>query len=87
MPFEIYEISTRATVFKVLAFIINLAVVIYLLFAKRLFGVRGGAAANEAEAARDRGWAALERTELPPFASPGPASSPAEPIVGTRSGA
>src|SRR5262249_29053771 len=49
MPFEIYEIATRATVFKVLAFIINLAVVIYLLLAKRLFGVRGGVAANEAE--------------------------------------
>jgi uncharacterized membrane protein (DUF2068 family) len=86
MPFEIYEIATRATVFKVLAFIINLAVVIYLLFAKRLFGVRGGVAANEAEAERDRGWAALERTELPPFAPLGPARSPGEPIASARPG-
>jgi uncharacterized membrane protein (DUF2068 family) len=87
MPFEIYEIAHRATVFKVLAFIINLAVVIYLLFAKRLFGVRGGVAANEAEAERDRGWAALEQTELPPFAPLGSARSPGEPIVSERSGA
>jgi hypothetical protein len=71
-------------VFKVLAFIINLAVVIYLLLAKRLFGVRGGVAANEAEAARDRGWTALERTELPPFAPLG-AAGPREPIVSARS--
>jgi uncharacterized membrane protein (DUF2068 family) len=86
MPFEIYEIATRATVFKVLAFIINLAVVIYLLLAKRLFGVRGGVAANEAEAERDRGWAALERTELPPFAPLGSARSPGEPIATARPG-
>jgi uncharacterized membrane protein (DUF2068 family) len=86
MPFEIYEITTRATVFKVLAFIINLAVVIYLLLAKRLFGVRGGVAANEAEAERDRGWAALERTELPPFAPLGAARSPGEPVASARSG-
>jgi hypothetical protein len=57
------------------------------LLAKRLFGVRGGAAANEAEAERDRGWAALERTELPPFASPGPERGPGEPIASARSGA
>jgi len=65
MPFEIYEIATRTTPFKVLAFLINVAVVVYLLLAKRLFGLRGGAAANQAERERDRGWAALERTAPP----------------------
>ena len=49
------------TVFKVIAFLINVAVVVYLLWAKRLFGLRGGAAADEAERERDVGWAALER--------------------------
>jgi uncharacterized membrane protein (DUF2068 family) len=87
MPFEIYEIATRTTVFKVLAFVVNVAVVIYLLLAKRLFGLRGGVAANEVEAEHDRGWAALEQTASPAFASPAPASSPGEPIVSTRSGA
>jgi uncharacterized membrane protein (DUF2068 family) len=61
LPFEIYEIANRATVFKVLAFVLNVAVVVYLLLAKRLFGLRGGAAADEAERLRDYGWEALER--------------------------
>jgi uncharacterized membrane protein (DUF2068 family) len=77
LPLEIYEIANRATAFKVIAFVINVAVVIYLLLAKRLFGLRGGAAADEAAAARDQGWAALERT-APPLATP-----PAAPVTGT----
>jgi uncharacterized membrane protein (DUF2068 family) len=66
LPLEIYEILTRTTVLKVLAFVINVAVVVYLLLAKRLFGLRGGAAADEAEAELDQGWPALERTAPPP---------------------
>ena len=61
LPFEVYELAHRVTVFKVLAFLINVAVVVYLLRAKRLFGVRGGAAADEAEREHDVGWPALER--------------------------
>ena len=61
LPFELYEIANRTTVFKVLAFIVNVAVVVYLLLAKRLFGLRGGAAADAAERERDYGWEALER--------------------------
>jgi uncharacterized membrane protein (DUF2068 family) len=69
LPLEVYEIANRATVFKVIAFIINVAVVVYLLRAKRLFGVRGGVAAEEAETALDQGWDALERTAPPTAAS------------------
>jgi uncharacterized membrane protein (DUF2068 family) len=65
LPLEIYEIATRATAFKVLAFLINVAVVIYLLLAKRLCGLRGGAAADAAEGERDQGWGALERAAPP----------------------
>jgi uncharacterized membrane protein (DUF2068 family) len=72
LPFEAYEISTRTTPFKVIAFLINVAVVVYLLYAKRLFGLRGGAAADEALARRDYGWGALERT-----APPAPGRAPA----------
>jgi uncharacterized membrane protein (DUF2068 family) len=61
LPFEIYEIANRTTVLKVLAFVINLAVVLYLLLAKRLFGLRGGGRALEARRQLDYGWAALER--------------------------
>jgi uncharacterized membrane protein (DUF2068 family) len=62
LPLEVYELAHRLSPLKLLTFAINLAVVAYLLFAKRLFGVRGGAAADERERERDVGWAALERT-------------------------
>jgi uncharacterized membrane protein (DUF2068 family) len=61
LPLEIYELSRRFSPFKVITLIINLAVVAYLLWAKRLFGIRGGARAEEEERARDSGWEALER--------------------------
>jgi len=62
MPLEIRELIKSVTVFKVSALVINLAIVIYLLYAKRLFGLRGGGAAEEELRARDVGWPALERT-------------------------
>jgi uncharacterized membrane protein (DUF2068 family) len=65
LPFEVYEIINRTTAFKIIAFIINVIVVAYLLFAKRLFGLRGGAAADAAQRERDQGWGALERTAPP----------------------
>jgi hypothetical protein len=61
----------------VIAFIVNVAVVVYLLYAKRLFGLRGGAAANEAESEHDRGWGALERTAPPTPAELDQAGQPA----------
>jgi len=61
LPLEVIEMVHHFTAFKVVAFVINVAVVVYLLFAKRLFGLRGGAAADEALRERDMGWAALER--------------------------
>lgn len=64
LPFEVYEIVNRGTVLKVIGFVINLAVVIYLLVRKRLFGLRGGAAADDAERESDAGWPALERATL-----------------------
>jgi uncharacterized membrane protein (DUF2068 family) len=62
LPLEIYEIATRATAVKVIGFIINLAIVVYLLLAKRLFGLRGGGAADEAVRRAEMSWEALERT-------------------------
>jgi uncharacterized membrane protein (DUF2068 family) len=75
LPLEVYEIVNRLSPFKILAFVINVAVVVYLLLAKRLFGLRGGAAAERAERERDVGWAALERTAP----EVGVAASPAAP--------
>jgi len=53
LPVEVYELVDRATPFKVVAFVLNVAVVVYLLYAKRLFGLRGGVRADEALKARD----------------------------------
>jgi uncharacterized membrane protein (DUF2068 family) len=57
---ELYELSGRISATKVLTLIINLAVVIYLLYAKRLFGLRGGGAAERRERDRDTGWTAVQ---------------------------
>jgi uncharacterized membrane protein (DUF2068 family) len=62
LPLEIYELTQAVTALKVVALVVNLAIVAYLLFAKRLFGLRGGAAADEALRERDMGWQALEQT-------------------------
>jgi uncharacterized membrane protein (DUF2068 family) len=71
LPLEIYELTLRVTPFKVVALVINVAVAVYLLLAKRLFGLRGGVAADAAERERDVGWAALERSA--PVGRAGPA--------------
>jgi uncharacterized membrane protein (DUF2068 family) len=49
IPIEIYELSEKVTVIRVGALVINVAAVIYLVWTKRLFGVRGGKHAYEAE--------------------------------------
>jgi len=70
IPYEIYELVLKVSVFKLVAFAVNVLVAAYLLYAKRLFGVRGGHAA-EAERKNDLGgWSALERSM--PAAVPDP---------------
>ena len=65
LPLEVYEIINKGTLLKVIGFLINVAVVVYLLLRKRLFGLRGGGAADEAERERDMGWEAIERATPP----------------------
>jgi uncharacterized membrane protein (DUF2068 family) len=62
MPYEIYELTLTISVLKVAALALNVLIAVYLLFSKRLFGLRGGAAAEEERRERDVGWEALERT-------------------------
>ena len=70
IPYEIDELIKGVTALKVLAFIINVAVAVYLLYAKRLFGVRGGGRAEQAEREADTGWTAIERAT--PKSTPSP---------------
>jgi uncharacterized membrane protein (DUF2068 family) len=61
VPFEVYEVFNAASPLKVVSLVVNLAVVLYLLISKRLFGVRGGIRAERAKSEADRGWAAIDR--------------------------
>jgi uncharacterized membrane protein (DUF2068 family) len=72
LPLEVYELAHRLSPLKIVAFVINVAVVAYLLWAKRLFGLRGGAVAEAREREEDIGWEALERT------APGAALAPGD---------
>lgn len=66
---EIYELTDRISIAKVIAIVINLAIIAYLLIAKRLFGLRGGGRVEAAERERDTGWSAVERA-LPAVTPP-----------------
>jgi uncharacterized membrane protein (DUF2068 family) len=79
LPLETYELIHRSTVLKVLGFVINLAVVLYLLFAKRLFGLRGGGGAVQAERDRGMSWETIEDATL---AYPSPGEPDVEPVAG-----
>ena len=49
LPIEVYELTEKTSSFKIATLALNVLAVLYILFAKRLFGLRGGAAAFEAE--------------------------------------
>jgi uncharacterized membrane protein (DUF2068 family) len=61
IPYEIYELWIRVSAFKLIVFAINVAVALYLLYAKRLFGLRGGHRAEVARREALSGWNALEK--------------------------
>jgi uncharacterized membrane protein (DUF2068 family) len=73
LPFEVYELTEKVSVLRVGALAINVAAVIYLVLSKRLFGVRGGGEAYEAQL---RGEALLEVEQAAD-------ESPAEELVST----
>jgi hypothetical protein len=48
LPYEIYDLVQEVTAPRAIFFAVNLALVLYLVITKRLFGVRGGKHAYEA---------------------------------------
>ena len=48
IPYEVYDLITKITVLRLAAFAINVALVLYLVLTKRLFGARGGKETYEA---------------------------------------
>lgn len=61
LPLEIIELVDKVSALKVGALLVNLAILVYLVWTKRLFGVRGGIPALERELAADVDWDALHR--------------------------
>ncbi len=53
LPYEIYDLANKITATRVIFFVINLALVLYLVITKRLFGLRGGRRAYEARLRRE----------------------------------
>jgi uncharacterized membrane protein (DUF2068 family) len=86
VPYEIDELTKSVTALKVLTLIINLAIVAYLLFSKRLFGLRGGGRAERADYDADVGWPAIERATPQPFPA-GPSPAYERPEAGGAAGA
>ena len=83
LPYEIWDLTSKGvTVLRVVAFLINLGLVLYLVVTKRLFGVRGGKKAYEArlssESILDAEIAALAAEQAEPgrHAKPAPGGEP-----------
>jgi uncharacterized membrane protein (DUF2068 family) len=47
IPLEVYELTDRISWLKIVVLVVNVAAVVYLLWSKHLFGVRGGKKAYE----------------------------------------
>jgi uncharacterized membrane protein (DUF2068 family) len=60
VPYELYDLQRAVTVFHIATLVVNVAILLYLLLAKRLFGLRGGEPADRAARERDSGWHAFE---------------------------
>jgi uncharacterized membrane protein (DUF2068 family) len=80
IPYEIDELAKGVSALKLVTFILNLAIAVYLIWAKRLFGLHGGRRAADAERERDTGWAAIERSS--PVPGPAPEQAQAKPATG-----
>jgi uncharacterized membrane protein (DUF2068 family) len=61
VPFEIYELVDSFGFVKLLTFVVNVAIAVYLLLAKRLFGLRGGHRVEHERRVELGGWAAVDR--------------------------
>jgi uncharacterized membrane protein (DUF2068 family) len=66
LPFEIRELLDRVSVLRVGALVLNVAILVYLVYAKRLFGLRGGEAALHEQI----DWSAVLTAPTPPEPEP-----------------
>jgi uncharacterized membrane protein (DUF2068 family) len=76
LPLEIWELTEKFTWFKVVLTAVNVAAVAWLVWSKRLFGVRGGDAAYRAEHSEES-LLTVERAALTTAAGVGAPPAPA----------
>ncbi len=78
IPLEVHELLSKVTWLRVAALVVNLFAVVYLLWTKRLFGLRGGHEAYQCER-RGQSLLEIERAAVesqPGSAEPSAAGSP-----------
>jgi uncharacterized membrane protein (DUF2068 family) len=80
IPYEIDELAKGVSALKLITFLLNLAIAVYLVWAKRLFGLHGGRRAEDAEREQDSGWGAIERSS--PVPAPASGQAEAKPATG-----
>jgi uncharacterized membrane protein (DUF2068 family) len=73
LPYEVYDLTAKVTWLRVAAFVVNLLLVVYLVWSRRLFGARGGGKAYEAML-REESVIEIEQAAL--AAAAGPAGKP-----------
>ena len=78
LPYEIYDLTDKVTATRIIFFLINLALVVYLVVTRRLFGVRGGKAAYEA---RLRSESVIQEARNAIAAAHQPQAAPATPAT------
>ncbi len=80
LPLEVYELTEKVTWLRVVLLLVNVAAVLWLIWSKRLFGVRGGSAAYEQEHSAES-LLTVERAAASSSAPASPASSSASAAV------
>jgi uncharacterized membrane protein (DUF2068 family) len=75
IPLEVYEIVERITWLRLVALLLNVFAVVYILWTKRLFGVRGGRQAYEARL-RTESFIEVEQAALAAAAPDNAGSTP-----------
>jgi len=75
LPLEIYDLTRKVSVIALVLFAINLALVLYLVITKRLFGIRGGKKSYDA---RLRSESVLEAARRAADSAPRPAAPDGE---------
>jgi uncharacterized membrane protein (DUF2068 family) len=77
LPFEIRALIDRLTVLRVLTLVINVAILVWLVWKKRLFGVRGGPRPHDADIDRVALFGAPSTRPVMPNSAPAaPRGSP-----------